>query len=501
MRSHGCSIPTILGLLLLCACHRDPHDSHAVRMTGPAIIQMPLPAELSHAERPLVEFDHQKHVAGLAQEGCAACHPSRADGQLSFRLKLSAHFSDDDEWMEAYHDLCIGCHDNRRRAGKPTGPDDCGDCHLKRSGQWQDADREMRFDYSLHYRHQRAYQSKCDACHHLYDEKQQKLLYRKGAEDACSACHPRAPQPGATALGDAVHTACVNCHIGRQGQGKATGPQHCAGCHGVEERVKIEKVKNVPRLDRGQPPAIWIASQGVSERAVPFNHRLHEGLVRSCSACHHQSIGECAECHTQLPGSGQDGVTLNQAFHQAGSELSCVGCHQQRSGEGACAGCHHMLPLPPGQAACELCHSGPVAEQVDPNGSPLAALAPVELAALPAFSESFPQALQLHVLADKYRPAPFPHGQIAAALDRAVRSSRLARRFHAKTETLCSGCHHRSSTGDPTPTCRSCHGDENAADRDLPELKAAYHRQCIGCHQAIGHPAQGCTDCHQEANK
>lgn len=265
----------------------------------------------------------------------------------------------------------------------------------------------------------------------------------------------------------------------------------------------MQRVKDAPPPQRGQRRAMWMTTEKASDGDVPFDHKLHEGQVSSCSACHHESIGKCEACHTELPGARGGGITLNGAFHQAGSELSCVGCHRERSNEGACAGCHHMLPVPPGQASCELCHSDPPPsrEAADPDASLLAALAPVELAALPAFSDSFPQALQLEVLADRYGPVRFPHGPIAAALDRAVRDSRLARRFHAKTETLCSGCHHRSSPGDPTPTCRSCHGDENAAGRDLPELNAAYHRQCIGCHQAIGHPAQGCTDCHQEARK
>ena len=34
---------------------------------------------------------------------------------------------------------------------------------------------------------------------------------------------------------------------------------------------------------------------------------------------------------------------------------------------------------------------------------------------------------------------------------------------------------------------------------DKPGLTAAYHRQCIGCHQAMAIRKTGCTDCHAKA--
>jgi hypothetical protein len=495
-------IPALLGLLLLPGCDSGAHHPPPARTTGPAVIRMALPAELGDPERPAVEFDHQLHAKELEQEGCIACHAENQDGRVLPRLKIDQEPLDDDEWMEASHDLCIGCHDERRLAGKSTGADDCGQCHVRYQAPWQDADRQMRFDYSLHFRHSRAYEDKCEACHHVLDEKQNRLVYEKGAEDACNACHLPAAGKDETSLGDAVHIACINCHMQRQGE---TGPHLCSGCHGEEERAKIEKVKDAPRPDRGQPEAMWMASRGVTAVAVAFDHKLHEAQVDSCSACHHESIGRCAECHTQAPGSDGGGVTLNQASHDPDSTLSCVGCHKERSGQDLCAGCHHVLPVPPAQGSCDLCHSGPPPERegeaVDRKSLLLAALALRQHAELPPVSADFPEELELEELADKYGPARFPHQKIVAALDRAVRDSRLATRFHQGTNTLCAGCHHRSPPCDPMPACRSCHGDENAAGTDLPELNAAYHRQCIGCHQAIGHEAQGCTDCHQEVRK
>jgi hypothetical protein len=493
-------ISALLGFLLVCGCEQKVSAERAP--TGnPAEIRIALPAKLGKADRPAVIFDHRRHTKALEQEGCATCHSVNSKKQLLPRLKITSEPSDSAGWMKSHHKVCRGCHEERRKAGKPTGPNDCGECHTKREAPWRDVGRKLRFNYSLHYRHTRAFNDKCDACHHAYDEKQKTLAYKKGAEDACAACHQPVAEKGKTSLGDAVHTACVNCHIERQGKGAPSGPQECAGCHGAEVQAKIEKVKTATRPDRGQPQAIWIASKGTTYKSAPFDHRSHEGRASSCVDCHHKAIGRCDDCHTLLPQKKGGWVSLKQAFHTSDSTRSCVGCHQKVAKQGTCAGCHKMLTPPPNQAACDQCHSGPPHDKVDWKSSPLTNLAPRELAALPAFSTDFPEQLQLGILAKRYQPARFPHGKIVAALDRSVRESRLARRFHKETETLCAGCHHHTPTGEPVAACRSCHNDHTNPLKDMPGLNAAYHRQCIGCHQAIGHKAQGCTDCHEEAHQ
>ena len=192
---------------------------------------------------------------------------------------------------------------------------------------------------------------------------------------------------------------------------------------------------------------------------------------------------------------------MEQAHHMPDSTRSYVGCHKERSGRGECAGCHHMLPQPPSQAACKICHDGPLPRKVDQRTSPFVPMTPRELPVLPDVSDDFPEVVEASVLAGKYQPAKFPHKKIVAGMDEMVRKSRLATRFHGKTVVLCAGCHHNSPPGERVPSCRSCHSDAAHPVKDLPDLTAAYHRQCIGCHQAIGHPSQGCTDCHEEVRK
>jgi hypothetical protein len=72
----------------------------------------------------------------------------------------------------------------------------------------------------------------------------------------------------------------------------------------------------------------------------------------------------------------------------------------------------------------------------------------------------------------------------------------------------CSRCHAQSPKNDVV-ACRGCHVadpftaeqlEKQASDRyqyhiDQPELKAAYHWNCLGCHEDAGGPT-GCEDCH-----
>jgi hypothetical protein len=129
--------------------------------------------------------------------------------------------------------------------------------------------------------------------------------------------------------------------------------------------------------------------------------------------------------------------------------------------------------------------------------------APVEasLDALPATSDDFPETVVIEALVNTYEASKLPHAKIVAKLDGFVRASSLAEHFHGDTATLCSGCHHNSPAGTRPPPCRACHAETADPVRDRPGLKAAYHRQCVGCHIAMALPQQGCTDCHAERSK
>lgn len=120
--------------------------------------------------------------------------------------------------------------------------------------------------------------------------------------------------------------------------------------------------------------------------------------------------------------------------------------------------------------------------------------------------DDFPEEIEVAALANLFEAVSFDHS------------------LHVELTESCSQCHHHT-TGTPVVDeyCAKCHsGDEemdsvscqdcHSADSqsaaqmnqtahdyrfhdDQPNLKAAYHLNCLGCHEEMGGPT-GCEDCH-----
>ncbi len=91
-----------------------------------------------------------------------------------------------------------------------------------------------------------------------------------------------------------------------------------------------------------------------------------------------------------------------------------------------------------------------------------------------------PDTMLLNTLADLYQPVSFNH------------------KLHASMAEMggnCATCHHYSPT-DEIPPCRECHSPTSTStDLSKPNLKGAYHRQCLGCHREWSHDTK-CVICH-----
>jgi hypothetical protein len=463
------------------------------RTLAPSVVVMSLPESAGPMERPPVEFDHARHTSALEEEDCETCH-SLSDKGLDPVLKAATELADRQLLIDAYHGSCMGCHRDRADRGLTRGPVTCGECHVRRP-QGAAQRIAMAFDYSLHARHARAFPEKCDTCHHVYDEALQKLVYQKNTEESCGSCHGPEDVDQTPSLANASHRDCVSCHLRRTASQLEAGPVLCVGCHDESNRREIDRLEEVPRLQRGQPDTVWIAAADARSRVVAFNHQAHEPLTRSCSDCHHQRLKACKECHTLIGTEEGAGITVAVAFHLSSSEHSCVGCHAANAGDRSCSGCHRQLGRPPAERTCTVCHYGP-----QPGSEPLELPPPVpdevRVEPLPGTSDDFPESIVIDRMVEHYEASTLPHSKIVSKLDAAVRESPLAGRFHVASGTLCAGCHHHSPVGTRPPPCRSCHGETADAITDKPGLRVAYHRQCVGCHIEMGIPKQGCTDCH-----
>ena len=490
----------VASLFLAGACGRQPekHDYTVADVT------IAWPVELGTPERPPAWFPHLVHEKALEKEGCKECHRyAEKTGKFTPALKAKLNRTDARELENGYHDFCTGCHRQRRDKGLKHGPDDCGACHVEQPAVVPHRMR-MFFDYSLHQRHQEAAKKKCEKCHHLYDEKKKKLYYEKDKEVACFDCHLDRDQGTNPSWPNAAHTDCLNCHIDLKQKGeKKRGPVTCSGCHDEKERAKIKPLEKLERLFRKQKDRIWVQTKKTPANMVPFDHKAHEATTFFCTGCHHKALKPCGECH-DIEGKGPNsgGIGLERAHHDPRSELSCLGCHLERAQARDCLGCHSLLGRHANEQTCKLCHSGPVPEKAQKEPPPeLFVEKPVPPQLPKESKEDFPKELVLDVGGNKYQKTKFPHLKVVKKLYELTVKDRLAVYFLPKIEAFCSGCHHRQPPSQRPAACRSCHQLRPGATGDRPGLKEAYHRQCLGCHRAMGNKKQGCTDCHKEEKK
>ena len=481
-------------------CNGTAHE--APRLVGPEIIVIRLPERFGPLQRPPVEFNHGLHAVKLEDKGCTACHLRAGKKGLTLKMGRADDGSNRDALMNLYHDQCMGCHKQRLRARKKTGPVTCGKCHLRRHSPLSRR-MAMTFDRSLHYRHVRAMKEECKECHHVLDKATKKLVYKKGEESACFDCHGDKDDGKKLSLRNASHRDCITCHLSRRQAGHKAGPVYCVKCHDARERQDIVKLddKEIPRLKRGQKDRIWLRAPGAKSRIVPYDHEAHENRAPFCTTCHHKELKACRKCHSVDGKKKGQWVTIERAFHLVSSDHSCVGCHKKESDKKDCAGCHRRLwDEAPRKRSCKICHSGSL-----PRPGIIAAPTPwpaeARLALLPLTSDDFPEKVVIKKLAKKYKPSNLPHRRIVGRLDIIIRGSELAKRFHAKTETMCNGCHHNMPVGKRPSPCGACHGVSPHATKDRPALRTAYHRQCMGCHQQMAISKQRCTDCHAKATK
>ncbi len=126
--------------------------------------------------------------------------------------------------------------------------------------------------------------------------------------------------------------------------------------------------------------------------------------------------------------------------------------------------------------------------------------------AVGCYAMDYPEEIEIDSLVNLYEAVVFDHA------------------MHVDATENCSECHHHTTgTGVANEYCAKCHNgneemdlvacvDCHSADplspenlhnptpdfvyhNDQPNLKAAYHLNCIGCHKEVDGPT-GCEDCH-----
>jgi hypothetical protein len=449
---------------------------------------------LKKLQEPLVKFYHGKHVAALEKEGCVACHPQDEKSRFEFHYPKVRNVKNKRSLMNAYHSSCIGCHNERAQKKEKAGPIACGECHVPRDeGQWI---KPVEFDYYLHYEHEKANEKKCELCHHIYDEAAKKLVYKKETESSCRDCHRQKDEEKRRSFRKVAHSDCINCHLQKAKEGKKAGPSACEKCHLELKEHTIKEMAEIPRPDRKQPKKVLIKTDGVTMKEVFFDHSNHEMNSRTCRTCHHETLNACKKCHTLKGSADGKGITLEEAYHKVSSSWSCNGCHKVQQAEQSCGGCHLLMERTSSmdKKACVVCHTGPIAERQCKS----------MLSAAETFMpDTIEQVIKISALEREYEASQFPHLKIVKKLTDISNKNKLSLCFHRNAATMCLGCHHYSSMEPKgkSPRCGSCHKEGfDLQDLSRPRLLAAYHLECLGCHEKMN-LKQECADCHAEKPK
>jgi hypothetical protein len=514
MRQRNRSIFSLLVIPLFIAVSGNAEPDAAEPTARPDLVEIAIAKPDGALDRPPVRFPHDLHTEALSKRGmgCTVCHPARDDGDLSLLFERLGAVPDG-ALEDLYHDRCIGCHSDTESAGLKSGPVACGDCHRK-DPVYTSSLKPYGFDKSLHYRHIKAYKDKCDPCHHIYDEKADKLVYVEGREDPCRDCHRKQTEGNRSSFRVAAHQSCVNCHlkVSSERPDARVGPLTCHGCHDAQSQMAVEVVENPPRLKRGQPDFVLLSApedelESSKLNTVPFSHKDHELATNTCRTCHHDRLAACGKCHSLAGKDEGDGVTLQQAMHRTTSDHSCIGCHMEEKFQPQCAGCHDLMEQGRlSEHACTICHSGPppenlAAAEARPMTMDDFRPAPEQLT-LSYAADEIPDTVTVRALSQRYPNVRWPHRKVVLTLSNHISKSKIATHFHGNADVVCQGCHHHGSIDRKQALCENCHGKPFRESALLvPGLKGAYHRQCLGCHLSMGlQTVTNCRVCHGDVD-
>ena len=456
-------------------------------------------------ERKEVPFFHDQHTDALLKinKDCEECHlPQNAGGQGNLSPKFKRLKDENKQQvMDIYHTNCIACHKELSGSDNKSGPTElCGECHRERQDVIS-AFEPMIFDKFLHSYHIEINGEDCSTCHHDNQK-----------EGSCRDCHKKDNSNKIVSMKKASHSSCISCHK------EISGPDKCNSCHDLNEQQNFDRSGDVPRLTMGQPDFILLGAPPADKKTgsfaqdfspVPFDHKSHEQHQDTCRICHHEGIESCSKtCHTETGSENGNMIRSEQAMHLLDSERSCLGCHEAIKDQKECIGCHGLMAKnsSANDANCRKCHIDPSKFSTDENISP-ESLAEMILKSGKTAADTFddqdiPETVVINKLSSQYGSVELPHRQIINAMVKNIKDNKLAGYFHSEKGTICQACHHNSPAGNTPPGCSSCHGKPFDDRNPLrPGLKAAYHQQCMDCHDSMGieNPkSTDCVGCHKE---
>ena len=369
-------------------------------------------------ERPPVQFPHEKHSIALKEDGCGICHPrdEKKKGRFVFKYpKTENKEIDEQSLMDAYHDNCIGCHEERAAEGKKAGVVTCGECHvqekphfeylpigpehynplddpyhkdciachgkgdesahdadvldwksfyIKRKDVEKEAWPKVSLDFYLHYQHEKGLEKKCELCHHLFNKAEDKLIYLKGTESSCRDCHREKDEEKVRSFRKVAHADCINCHLERDLNNLKRGPITCNKCHGGIKQRTREEIADIPRQKREEADQSKINMEDMGDKTkatVSFGKQPEQILIKVEDArlkevpfdhkAHEGYTFACRDCHHDTLNACKKCHTLKGI--EKGGGVTLAEAYHEVSSKWSCVGCHGAEKS---EKSCGGCH-------------------------------------------------------------------------------------------------------------------------------------------------
>ena len=338
-------------------CHVQLNQKGAI--SGPSNCStchaVPLVLERKYSDGPRLDRGQPSLDFIFARSSAGEPLPSRLMNPALFNHALH----------EGVKNQCSSCHHQR--------VDSCGKCHT--------VNGEVRANFVTLY--QTGHTDDPKAVVRLAREPADRPLWSKGR--TCTGCHRVTAMntlecAGCHQSANAVKASpdqCVVCHVPvvldagtREGAMRLAGMPDAARDSLALEGSRLRKAREVAVALAAMPEEVHIGTLADEYKPVVFQHRrlvngvlksaqdsrlaqaFHQGDLRLCSGCHHNSAPSlnppaCGSCHSQrpVPPSAANRLDLKTAYHQR-----CMSCHDamhvKTPAHTDCSGCH----LPRGAA-------------------------------------------------------------------------------------------------------------------------------------------------------
>ena len=299
-------------------------------------------------------------------------------------------------------------------------------------------------------------------------------------KEGCNTCHPEkdgqilfdfpktVKKKGKTAVMNAYHDQCIDCHKKSSSENKKTGPVNCGDCHKEKEKaiqvkypvfefdfyVHDKHVKKLKEKIGKDDCGLCHHSYDINEEDETLALVYEKGTEESCYYCHEFGKKRGPELTAITTVAAKKGLDIRSASHQ-----QCLNCHLKYKEEYLKKGEKEACPT-----ECSKCHTGKYRT-----------VAELEKIVRPDRDQKDKPFIDIEN--SKMKGVTFDH------------------KSHEANSKTCRSCHHETLNA-----CDTCHSLTGKPEGNGINVANAYHHvfsehSCAGCHNKKKEEKK-CAGCH-----